>query len=374
MPKHRIAIIGRTQQGNFGHGLDRVWLDVPGCEIVGVADIHKIGLAGELARLKLDEGKGYLDWREMLKKTKPDIVSICQRWLDHHAEMAVAAAEAGAKGIYLEKPMCRTLIEADAIVAACEKHNTKLAIAFQTRYSPKLEVVAKLIEAGRIGDVLELRGRGKDDRRGGGEDLWVLGTHVFNLINHFAGDPVWCTAQIKQDGEPVTKKHVRDGAEGIGPLAGDRVDATYRMSSGATAFFNSAKNAAGNPSRFGLTIYGSKGVLEIRTGHLPDVQLLEDPSWSPGRSGKQWQPVSTAGVGKPEPLKDGGLHAGNVLAVKDLIDAIENDRQPLANMYEARTSTEMIVAAFESHRKGGCPVKFPLENRENPLGMLGDAS
>jgi hypothetical protein len=116
-------------------------------------------------------------------------------------------------------------------------------------------------------------------------------------------------------------------------------------------------------------MYGSKGVLEILTGSLPSVQFLPDPLWSPGRSGVQWVPVTSAGVGQPEPLRDGGLPAGNMLAVKDLLSAIENDRQPECSVYEGRVTVEMIAAVFESHRVGG-PVRLPLKTRQNPLALL----
>jgi len=256
------------------------------------------------------------------------------------------------------------------MIAACEKNNVKAAVSHQTRYSPKLAVVRELIESGQIGRVLELRARGKEDRRGGGEDLWVLGTHVLNLVNHLGGEPKWCFATVHEEGKRVGKEHVAPGAEGIGPLAGDEVHAMYRLAGGRTAYFDSVRNAGGRPSRFGLRIFGSQGVIEMGTGYLPPVFFLPDSSWAPGRSGKAWVAVSSAGVGKPEPLSDGGLHAGNVLAVKDLIAAVEEDRQPASSIYEARTATEMIVAVFESHRLGG-PVTFPVQNRQNPLTMLG---
>ena len=35
----------------------------------------------------------------------------------------------------------------------------------------------------------------------------------------------------------------------------------------------------------------------MHTGYLPDVKLLEDSSWSPGRTNSKWQDVSSAGVG-----------------------------------------------------------------------------
>ena len=136
-----------------------------------------------------------------------------------------------------------------------------------------------------------------------------------------------------------------------------------------TAYFSSHRDRGGRPTRFGLSIHGSKGILEMHTGYLPAVTLLRDSSWSPGRTGSKWEDVSSAGVGKPELLNDGGLHAGNLLAVKDLIRAIETDTQPRSSVYDARAATEMIVAIFESHRQGG-PVQLPLENRKNPLTML----
>ncbi len=125
----------------------------------------------------------------------------------------------------------------------------------------------------------------------------------------------------------------------------------------------------GSPSRFGLQIYGSRGVIEIVTGHLPACKILLDPSWSPGRSGTAWQNITSAGIGNDEPLKDAGLHGGNLLAVKDLISAIEEDRQPQGSVYEARGATEMILAIFEAQRLGR-QVKLPLENRKHPLTML----
>lgn len=366
--KYRVAVIGHTGRGNYGHGLDCVWLDVPGTQVAAVADADPKGLTAAVKRL--GGVKGFQDYRRMLDEIKPDLVSVAPRWLGQHRDMVVAAAERGVKGVYLEKPMCRTLAEADEMVVACEKNNVKLAIAHQTRYSPKVKVIRELISSGELGRVLEFRARGKDDHRGGGEDLWVLGTHMLDLMHCLGGKPRSCFGTVLQGGRSVGSRDVKQGNEGIGPLAGDEVHATYLLSGGATGYYDSVRNGRGNPSRFGLRIFGTKGVLELHdTGYLPDVRFLSDSSWSPGRTGKKWTPISSAGLDKPEPIKDGGLHAGNVAAVKDLIAAIEEDRRPVSNIYEARIATEMIVAVFESHRVGG-PVTFPLTNRKNPLTML----
>ena len=367
LAKYRVGVIGHTGHGNYGHGLDRVWLEIPQAEIVAVADADEQGLAGSVKRL--GTSKGYSDYRQMLDEVKPDLVSICPRWLDQHRDMVVAAAERGVRGIYFEKPMCRSLAEADEMIAACEKNDVQVAISHQTRYSPRLAVVRELIASGKIGRLLELRARGKEDRRGGGEDLWVLGTHVLNLTNHLGGEPEWCFGTVCQEGRPIRPEDVAPGPEGIGPLAGDEVHAIYRLSGGRTAYFDSTKDAGGRPSRFGIQIFGSEGIIEMGTGYLPPTFFLPDSSWSPGKTGKAWLPVTSAGVGQPEPLADGGLYAGNLLAVKDLISAVEGNGPPQSSIYEARTATEMIVAVFESQRVGG-PVTFPLENRQNPLSML----
>jgi hypothetical protein len=182
-------------------------------------------------------------------------------------------------------------------------------------------------------------------------------------------DPQWCFSSVLQDGEPLRREHVSEGAEGIGLLAGDAVRATYGLQHGITMTWQSYRNAAGNPSRYGLQIHGSEGILEIVEGTLPQVHILQDASWSPGRSGKAWQLVSTAGIGQPEPLTGEKVAHRHLFAVEDLLAAIENRREPKCNMYEARRVVEMIAAVFESQRVGG-PVTFPLDTRVNPLTLL----
>jgi hypothetical protein len=68
-------------------------------------------------------------------------------------------------------------------------------------------------------------------------------------------------------------------------------------------------------------------------------------------------------------LKDGSAVQGNIWIVKDLIESIEQDRQPLGSMYDGRAALEMILAVYESHRRKR-PIEFPLENRKHPLTML----
>ncbi len=370
MPRnYRVAVIGHTGRGNYGHGLDSVWQAFDNVQIVAVADANEKGRADAQKRIKAKNA--YADYRQMLAKERPQIVSVATRFLDEHRDMVVACAEAGAS-IFMEKPMCRTLAEADDMVTACEKHHVKLAIAHQTRYSPRIQRTKELLGDGLIGDLLEMRGRGKEDARAGGQDLMVLGTHIMDLMRYFAGDVRWCYARAGVTGKdrirPATKADIRDGGEGMGPITGDHITALYGFDKSVVGHFASYKctRGKGERDRFGLTLCGTRGVLQLTTGSLPPVYCLSDPGWFPGRGKIPWQEITSAGPGKPETLKDGGLGQGNVWIVRDLMEAIEKDRQPRGSMYDGRAALEMILAVYESHRLRTA-VDLPLKNRRHPL-------
>jgi predicted dehydrogenase len=367
MEKIKVVVIGSTGRGDFGHGLDVAWKAVPECEVVAVADDDAAGL--KAAQKRTGATRAYADYREMLDRERPTIAAVALRWIDRHRDIALACAEHGCH-MYMEKPFCRTLEEADEIVRACEMRHVKIAIAHISRYSPVLAVVRKLIAAGEIGDVLEIRTRGKEDRRGGAEDLWVLGSHVLDMMHAVAGSPpTSCFATLERDGKPVERKDVRAGNEGLGPLAGDRVEARFRFPSGIVGYFSSRAKAGGNPSRFGVRILGAKGVIDLAMGYGLPAYLLKDPGWGAAGSSAKWQRVTSQGIDKPESSAAVGYEAGNPAAIRDLIEAIRADRAPVCGLTEGRSVVEMILACFESHRLKK-PVELPLVNRKHPLSML----
>ncbi len=169
--------------------------------------------------------------------------------------------------------------------------------------------------------------------------------------------------------ETAAPRDVSEGNEGIGPLAGDAVRAVYGLDGGITATFQSYRDMAGDPARYGLRIYGSEGIIEMYEGAMPDVFILQDAGWSAARSGATWQRVSSAGIDQPEPLKEARYRERHRGAIDGLLAAIENPMEPQSNLYEARQVTEMIAAVFESQRVSA-PVTFPLQTRVNPLTLL----
>ena len=269
-----VGVIGHTGQGNYGHGEDTVWLKIPQTKIFAVADADPKGLADAAKRLGGVEA--YADYKVMLAKAKPDIAAICPRHIHEHRDMVIAAIEAGVKGIYIEKPFVRTLAEADEVVKLCAEKGVRVAIAHRNRYHPVVDVVKQLVASGEIGELKEVRVRGKQDQRGGGLDLWVLGGHGFNLATLFTGPAVSCEATILVEGRPATKADVRTGDEGVGLIVGDEVHARYETKSGIPLYFDSKKGTPAKGTPFGARLIGTKGVISLQIDEEPLAILERD--------------------------------------------------------------------------------------------------
>ena len=300
----------------------------------------------------------------MLEREKPRFVVVGPRWLDGHKDMILACAEHGVLGIFCEKPLAPDLASCDAIVDACDRSHVKLAMAFQTRYSPRYERVKALIAEGAIGEVLELRGRGKEDRRGGGEDLMVLGVHILDLCHDLLGEPAWCFARVSERGRAVGPADVPAGRRGDRSAGGRPRRRHVRLPGdrGGRPFRDVAADGAGPAVRAddlrleGLHLDGDRleaARLHSARSHLDGHGLdglVADHRRRRGRG---------AGGGHSD------LAAGNRAIVADLIHAVETDTQPRTHARAARTAVEMVLACYASNGRGGT-VALPLAERERP--------
>ncbi len=75
----------------------------------------------------------YDDWREMLAKEQPEIVSVAT-YAPQHAEITVECAARGVQVIYCEKPIATTLIDAERMVAACHASGSLLVVNHNRRF------------------------------------------------------------------------------------------------------------------------------------------------------------------------------------------------------------------------------------------------
>lgn len=370
---YRAGVIGRTGKGDYGHGLDIAYTEVPNAELVAISDDDPTGLqkAGE----KTSVNRLYLNYHEMLAQEQLDLVSVASRHVDCHAEMVIACAEAGVKGIFCEKPLARTLAEADAMLDACAKSGTRIAVAHR-RANAYEQHAKKLVDEGHIGEVQILRGRGKGDHRAGGQDLFVLGTHILDSMRYFAGaDVAWAMGHVTQDGREVTATDAQEGDEGVGLLAGNALSAYYVFENGIKAHFEStpvpSSGALQNARWFGFEVHGTEGILSLRNSPAGELYLYRHGMWIPGQDDPQWEQLFLdEWETKPDgQLRSGGerMHESNRLIVAELIEAIEQDRDVVqaSSGSDGRAALEMIMAVHESHRLQR-RVTFPLENRENP--------
>lgn len=355
--KRRLCVIGATGRGDYGHGLDTSFSHRPDVELAAVADAHAAGLAK--AKDKLKAPRAYSDFREMLAREKPDFVVVAPRHCDQHLAMGLAAVGAGAH-IYMEKPFMPSPAEADTLLAAADAKGLRIAVAHQMRMEPAVTGLKKAVDSGSLGELLEIRAWGKQDNaRAGGEDMMVLGTHLFDLMRLFGGDAAWCRSGVTLAGRDITRADARLPRDNVGPVAGDEITAQFGFSKGVIGTFTSrAKNReAAGP--WGLELLGTRGSARISANIPPLVFVRPLAAWNAEGSSTAWK--RQAG-----PAPAGAFPQANARLVDDLIAAADGKREPECSGRNAMRSIEMVMAVYRSSLTGS-KVAIPLAQRGHPL-------
>ncbi|MBP6601343.1 MAG: Gfo/Idh/MocA family oxidoreductase [Verrucomicrobiales bacterium] len=360
----RAAAIGHTGRGNFGHGLDLIFRRLDGVRLDAIVDGNEEAL--EESQTRSGAARAYSDYREMLEQESPDIVSVAPRWTDQHYDMVKAALEAGAH-VCCERPLCRTLKEADELLVLAAEKNLKISVMHQMPCDPHVTMFHEQREE-LIGDLIEMKVFGMMDHRAGGEDLLVLGTHLFDLVRWFGGEPEYCTAQITKEGIAVIAEDSHQSEkEDLGPLLGDIIHAEFSMDSGVHVSYVSDQRLHALHGPWGIELIGSKGKARLFAGMPPTLSLLveSDPA-SPTRS-EQWIRWPEKEEPYHEPVdKLSGTDAANRLVVQDWLAAIEENRESKCSGERSMKSLEMIHGVWQA----GATMKrayFPLANRLHPL-------
>lgn len=376
--RYRVAVIGATGRGGYGHGLDTAFQDLPNAEFCGIADPDATGR--EQTGKRLGVTALFADYREMLNRVRPDIVCIGPSWLTDHEAMIRAAAEQGCH-IYCEKPLTFDLASADAIRDVCQSHKIKLALAHQWRGMPPVQKALSELRAGKYGRVLRMRARPKDDARGGGEELLIHGTHWFDLMLAIAGPPRWVSGHVRVGDREATKVDRREGSMPVGPVWGDSILAVFGFDRGILGTFDSTANTAPSSNKklpplgpewdsvYGLTVECERATLQWR--QPGDVYVYPAPGVFPDLEQLQWNRIwiedwHFTPEHLPRPLRQTWLSHGNRALATDLIEAIETDREPLSPLRHGILITEMVQGVYASHFADGRRLAIPLENRASP--------
>jgi predicted dehydrogenase len=367
--KYRAGAIGHTGRGDFGHEMHLAYQDLPNAEMVAISDPDEDGR--RKAQQESGAQRSYSDYREMLAKEKLDVVSVSPREAAQHAEMIIAAAEAGAH-VFCDKPLAIDLEECDRIIDVCERAGIRVAVAQQSRYIEPFLTAKRLLDSGEIGTLLSMHARGKEDHRGGGEDTVVLGVHMMDLMRWFAGNPSWVFGRVTDQGREITKTDAWQPKELNGLVAGDAVHAMYGFDNGVVGHFVSVRNQHVRGDRWGLVLVGTKGSIAIR--FFMDMKTASKIRISKANTvpeeGGGWELLDVP----PEPIVPGSPPLdtghpptrGNRLAITDLLQAAEEGRDPIVSARDARWALEMVHGIYTSHLSGR-RVPFPLADRRHPL-------
>jgi predicted dehydrogenase len=131
MSRLRIGVIGCGAIAQIQH-LPHLRELATQFEIAALADLSPSLLEVVGGEYRVPRERRFLDYRELVN-SDVEAVIVCPS--SSHAAPSIAAAEAG-KHILVEKPMCTTMREAEAMVAAAERAGVLLMVAYMKRYEP----------------------------------------------------------------------------------------------------------------------------------------------------------------------------------------------------------------------------------------------
>ncbi len=147
----RTVLIGT---GWWGMNILRTALASRLVRVAGLCDVDRRHL--DAAQTEIDALTGtrpavYEDYRELLESERPDIAIVATP--DHwHALCAIAAIRRGAH-VYLEKPICHTLDEGKAILAAARDQDRVVQVGTHRRVSPHNMSAMRFLRSGSVGDI-----------------------------------------------------------------------------------------------------------------------------------------------------------------------------------------------------------------------------
>ncbi|MFJ4341597.1 Gfo/Idh/MocA family protein [Streptomyces sp. NPDC088915] len=317
------------------------------------------------------------DWRALIARDDVQLVDVCTPG-DSHAEIAVAALEAG-KHVLCEKPLANSVAEAEEMAAAADRAAERGQIAmvgFNYRRVPALAHARRLVAEGRLGALRHVRVTYLQDwlvdpgfpltwrlerERAGSGALGDLGAHIVDLAQYLAGEPlVGVSAQLETF---VRERPLLAGASaGLrasgGPGHGavtvdDAAVFTGRLASGALATFEASRMAPGRKNALRLEIDGEHGSLAF------DLERLNELSFH-----DHTEPAVTAGfrrilVTEPgHPYLEGWWPPGHTLGyehtfahqARDLVHAVATGTAPAPSFADGLQVQRVLAAVEESAR------------------------
>ena len=289
----------------------------------------------------------YGDWRDLVDDPAIDVVCIATP-TGTHAEIAVAAAEAG-KHVLTEKPISTTLADADAMIDACARAGVMLGVIFMYRFMDTARKMKEAVDRGLIGRPIlgECIGKFRRDQayydsadwRGtwaaeGGGSLMTQTSHTLDLL-------LWLLGPVERVGGfyAVTPTH-RIETE-------DLVVGSLRFRSGALGSVISS-SAITPPTERVLTVHGERGTVRLVGDRLAQWDVDGEPDAEAVAMLQATAPDRGDTAAKAG-YADSELHRRQI---EEYIDAIAARRPPAIDGAEGRRTLEVMRALYLANDRG----------------------
>jgi len=304
----RIGLIGAGFMGKAHaaafKNVPLIFGNEPGRPILEIiADVDELAVAKRAA--EFDFARWTTNWRAVIEDPQVDIVDITTP--NHlHAEMAIAAAEAG-KHIYCEKPLANTSADAARIVVAVEKAGVTSIVGFNYLKNPAQAFARQLLQAGELGEITLFRGTFDQDflanpdipfswrldkTLAGTGALGDLGSHTIGFAHFLVGEIVevcgLSTTKIKE-------RTLSSAGSGYAAAAGsgaekrlveneDIMEFLIRFENGAIGTIGTSRIGMGRKLGLAYEIQGTKGSLFFTQERMNEIQLYRhtDPDREKG--------------------------------------------------------------------------------------------
>ncbi|HSL23498.1 MAG TPA: Gfo/Idh/MocA family oxidoreductase [Vicinamibacterales bacterium] len=225
------------------------------------------------------------DWREVVGRPDIHLVDVSTPG-DSHAEIAIAAAEAG-KAVICEKPLANSVREAEAMLAAVQKARVPHMVCHNYRRVPAIMLARHMIADGKIGRIHHFRGAYLQDwlvdpqcefvwrldrQKAGSGALGDIGSHTIDLARFLVGEitEVAATLTTFVKDRPIPGDPARRGAVTVD----DAVAAVVRFENGAIGTIEATRFATGRKNANRIEINGSLGSIAFDLERLNELQVF----------------------------------------------------------------------------------------------------
>ena len=322
-----------------------------GLEIVAVCDTVESSMDEKINKFNLPlTVKKYTDYKQLLQDEKPELVAIATE-SGKHAAIALDCINANCN-LIIEKPIALSIADANMIISAAEKKIVKVCACHQNRFNRSVQKVRSEIDAGHFGRLLHGTAHIRWNR---GQDYYTQapwrgtweqdGGTLMNQCIHDIDLLRWMMGGGIDEVFAYTDNLKHDYIEGE-----DLGIAVIKFSNGAYGIVEGTSNVYPKNLEETLYIFGDTGTIKLGG---KSVNIIEEWSFA----GSDEDPEFVKANFQENPPNVYGF--GHTPLYGDVIDAINNNRQPYITAEDGKRALELVLAIYKSAAEGK-PVKFPL--------------